>query len=67
MSSYLNQGRQVVKENRYQSDRISNELSKKDMKSDQNPLREVTHRVQEGRMAPVSGGVKGAVLQGGRN
>lgn len=67
MSSYLNQGRQVVKENRYQSDRITNELSKKDMKSDQNPLREVTHRVQEGRMPPASGGNKGAVLQGGRN
>jgi len=67
MSSYLTQGRKVVKENRYQSDRITNELSKKDMKSDQNPLREVTHRVQEGRMLPASGGNKGAVLQGGRN
>jgi hypothetical protein len=51
----------------HQSDRVTNVLSKKDMKSDQNPLSEVTHRVQEGRMAPASGGNKGAVLQGGRN
>ena len=51
----------------HQSDRVTNVLSKKDMKSDQNPLSEVTNRVQEGRMAPASGGNKGAVLQGGRN
>jgi len=37
------------------------------MKSGQNPLRDVTHRVQEGRLAAASGENKGAVLQGGRN
>ena len=67
MSSNLTQGRQVVKENKYQYDKIANDLSKNGMKSDQNPLRDVTHRVQDGRLASASGLNKGAVLQGGRN
>jgi hypothetical protein len=67
MSSNLTYGRQVVKENKHQFDRVANDLSKNGMKSDQNPLRDVTHRVQEGRLAAARGGNKGAVLQGGRN
>ena len=59
----------IVKENKYQqNERVSNTLSKKDLKSDENPLRDVTHRVvvQEGsRREPASAGNKGAVLQGG--